>query len=265
MKPIEESLREFADHVAAFVDELPDGEYKGLGRLRLMLREIPALLAAQAPADTPPPSKSQIKHMVERFLMWKLPENFNPDCGISFKKSYNENTPYPAKHEPVGTNLFDATQAEAMVRYMVEGMPSGADAVAAERERCAKVMCQLCEENIPMADEKRHKGGGYCYAWAIRATPASEPAPEPPVTGVVNTYLLANLVKELRESNGYIEDGIADQIEEIMRTAGPATNPDVILYKRADQPACECEVVHNIECPVGVELRKKRSDENTIR
>jgi hypothetical protein len=27
------------------------------------------------------------------------------------------------KHEPSGTNLFDATQADAMVRYMIEGLP----------------------------------------------------------------------------------------------------------------------------------------------
>jgi hypothetical protein len=27
------------------------------------------------------------------------------------------------KHEPSGTNLFDATQADAMVRYMIDGMP----------------------------------------------------------------------------------------------------------------------------------------------
>ena len=65
----------------------------------------------------------QIKHMVDRFLGWRLPENFNPDGGISFKKTFNENTPHPMKHEPVGTNLFDASQAEEMVRYMVEGIP----------------------------------------------------------------------------------------------------------------------------------------------
>jgi hypothetical protein len=27
------------------------------------------------------------------------------------------------KHEPSGTNLFDATQADAMVRHMLEGLP----------------------------------------------------------------------------------------------------------------------------------------------
>ena len=65
----------------------------------------------------------QIKHMVERFLQWRLPENFNPDGGISFKKTFNEKTTHPMKHEPVGTNLFDYGQAEAMIRYITEGMP----------------------------------------------------------------------------------------------------------------------------------------------
>ena len=61
----------------------------------------------------------QIKQMVDRFLSWKLPDNFSPDAGISFKREFNENTPWPMKHEPTGTNLFDATQAEAMVRHML--------------------------------------------------------------------------------------------------------------------------------------------------
>lgn len=64
----------------------------------------------------------QIHHMVNRFLGWKLPENFNPDGGISFKREFNENTPHPMKHEPSGTNLLSATQAEAMVRHMIEGI-----------------------------------------------------------------------------------------------------------------------------------------------
>lgn len=65
----------------------------------------------------------QIKYMVNRFLSWKLPTNFNPDAGISFKATFNEHTAHPAKHEPSGTNLFDANQADAMIRYMVEGLP----------------------------------------------------------------------------------------------------------------------------------------------
>jgi hypothetical protein len=62
----------------------------------------------------------QIKHMADRFLGWKLPKNFNPDAGISYTPlSYSEKLP------PTGTNLFDATQADAMVRYIIEGMPAG--------------------------------------------------------------------------------------------------------------------------------------------
>jgi hypothetical protein len=67
---------------------------------------------------------AQIKHMVDRFLGWKLPENFNPDGGISFQATFNEMTVPPRRREPVGTNLLDAAQAEAMVRHMIEGMPT---------------------------------------------------------------------------------------------------------------------------------------------
>jgi hypothetical protein len=68
-------------------------------------------------------SDDQIKYMVNRFLMWRLPENFNPDGGISFQRMRNEHTAFPAKNEPVGTNLLDAQQAEMMVRYLIDGLP----------------------------------------------------------------------------------------------------------------------------------------------
>lgn len=68
-------------------------------------------------------TEAQIKYMVDRFLCWRLPENFSPDGGISFKRTYNEHTAYPMKYEPVGTNLLDASQADAMVRHMIDGMP----------------------------------------------------------------------------------------------------------------------------------------------
>lgn len=61
-----------------------------------------------------------VKHMVDRFLGWKLPEDFNPDAGISFKKPEQ-----PELHWwPSGTNLFDANQAKAMVEYMLESAPT---------------------------------------------------------------------------------------------------------------------------------------------
>ena len=63
----------------------------------------------------------QIKAMVNRFLQWRLPADFAPDGGISFKATFNEHTAHPMRHEPVGTNLFNAVQAEAMVRHMLGG------------------------------------------------------------------------------------------------------------------------------------------------
>ena len=69
----------------------------------------------------------QIKHMVDRFLAWKLPDDFNPDGGISFRRTFNEHMSFgPMKHEPYGTNVFNATQADEMVRHMIEGMPEAA-------------------------------------------------------------------------------------------------------------------------------------------
>lgn len=55
----------------------------------------------------------QIKYMVDRFLMWKFPTTMAPDGGISKKHGA----------EPVGTNLLSATEATAMVRHMIEGLP----------------------------------------------------------------------------------------------------------------------------------------------
>lgn len=68
-------------------------------------------------------TEDQIKHMRDRFLHWKLPEHFNPDNGISFDPA----VPHPSC-PPVGTNLFSADQADAMVRFIIEGLPQSSSA-----------------------------------------------------------------------------------------------------------------------------------------
>ncbi len=69
-------------------------------------------------------NEEQIKYMRDRFLGWQLPVDFRPDGGIQFDayaaQAYNSKNP---KWEPSGTNLFDAQQAEMMIRYMLEGLP----------------------------------------------------------------------------------------------------------------------------------------------
>jgi hypothetical protein len=56
-------------------------------------------------------TKPLIDQAVDRFLGWKLPQDFAPDGGISF-------TPVP-NHIwfPTGTNLLTAIQAKAMLEY----------------------------------------------------------------------------------------------------------------------------------------------------
>ena len=93
----------------------------------------------------------QIKHMVNRFLGWKLPKDFQPDAGIKYTP-----LPYADKLPPSGTNLFDATQADAMVRYMVEGMP-GAHPQKANKPEAA----WLIEAAMRDADSSRLPGLGY--------------------------------------------------------------------------------------------------------
>ena len=75
---------------------------------------LAAIREAAAPVD----------HMVQRFLSWRLPEDFNPDNGISFKPTFNDHMDPPMRCNPTGTNLFDARQAEAMVRHMLAGEAS---------------------------------------------------------------------------------------------------------------------------------------------
>ena len=82
-------------------------------------------------------SDAQIEHMVDRFLGWPLPKNFNPDAGISFRLLVSGNAEYPYPW-PTGTNLFDSLQAEDMVRYMLEGIETPA-LLAAEEKRLGQL------------------------------------------------------------------------------------------------------------------------------
>jgi hypothetical protein len=69
-------------------------------------------------------TNEQIEYMVQRFLQWKIPNTFSPDGGISFQQYSNKATPYEHVYKPVGTNLFDYTEAKAMVEHMLHGLPN---------------------------------------------------------------------------------------------------------------------------------------------
>lgn len=68
------------------------------------------------------PAKSLIDRMVDRFLGWKLPANFGPDAGTSFKPYHQNQTP-DSHLWPVGTNLFTADQAKAMFEHALGDKP----------------------------------------------------------------------------------------------------------------------------------------------
>ena len=57
----------------------------------------------------------QIQQAVSRFLGWKLPDDFMPDGGVSYEKTTNS-----PNWKTTGTNLLTATQAEEMIRYILE-------------------------------------------------------------------------------------------------------------------------------------------------
>lgn len=54
--------------------------------------------------------------MVSRFLGWRLPDDFYPDCGVSFKPPMHEGKPLSW---PTGTNLLHAGQARQMLEHVL--------------------------------------------------------------------------------------------------------------------------------------------------
>lgn len=74
-----------------------------------------------------PARTSVIDALVDRFLSWKLPKGFSPDCGISFDGRKDDDWNRD-KTWPVGTNLFSADQAREMINYLLSTAPQPPDA-----------------------------------------------------------------------------------------------------------------------------------------
>lgn len=58
-----------------------------------------------------------IDKMVDRFLAWRLPDDFAPDGSVSFNKEPDA-AGWP-RQWPVGTNLLTAIQAKQMIEHML--------------------------------------------------------------------------------------------------------------------------------------------------
>lgn len=90
-------------------------------------------------------SKPNIDEMVNRFLAWKLPSDFSPDCGIEFKK----HSMHPVyKFEPTGTNLFTADQAKEMIKHILAGAHVELNAPTVQREGWVSVPIEPSDEHL---------------------------------------------------------------------------------------------------------------------
>ena len=70
-------------------------------------------------------------------------------------------------------DVSERTYTQAEVDKLVAEARRGTLKVAAE------TICSFCSEQIPHENDKTHKGGGHCYAWAIFAalrSPAKDAA-----------------------------------------------------------------------------------------
>lgn len=71
------------------------------------------------PVYTHPAPAVDLTHMVNRFLGWKLPMDFAPDCGISIDTEIAGRNGWPS-----GTNLLNAEQAKQMFEYVTQVTPA---------------------------------------------------------------------------------------------------------------------------------------------
>lgn len=99
--------------------------------------------------------KKLINESVNRFLGWKLPANFAPDAGIMFKPNANTESPvqFQYKHEPTGTNLFRAGQAEAMLIHVAKPLTDKIETLESDLQLQTKVFIAACEDLALIAEK----------------------------------------------------------------------------------------------------------------
>lgn len=63
-------------------------------------------------------TKEELRAAVDKFLCYRMPDDFYPDCGITFNRE--SLAPWKGVVWPVGTNLLTAAQAEDMLRAILD-------------------------------------------------------------------------------------------------------------------------------------------------
>jgi hypothetical protein len=176
---------------------------------------------------------NQIKFMAGRFLGWKLPEDFNPDGGIEFHPLANGGTPLQRMREPSGTNLFNAAQAEAMVRHIIDGLPTGSSAKSSNNVTTRQTGYQQAVEAVA----KEVKTDMNAAREGARTRGAKH------VTKAEAAKSIASMVAEWVEGgirggtdwrNG-LEAVISKRLERL--TAAPASSAEPVNVKFGDMPS----------------------------
>ncbi len=91
---------------------------KGLTAPRVTPADIEANIASVHYFTAADGARQVTDEMVGRFLGWKLPLNFRPDCGVTIDTEIAGRNGWPS-----GTNLLTAEQAKEMLQYVLQPQP----------------------------------------------------------------------------------------------------------------------------------------------
>lgn len=61
-------------------------------------------------------NKARLPKMVTRFLGWRIPEGFSPDCFVTFYRDRAQKS----VSWPIGTNIFNADETKQMISHVLE-------------------------------------------------------------------------------------------------------------------------------------------------
>ncbi len=94
-------------------------------------------------ALTAPTFRQNMDARVTRFLGWPLPADFAPDGGIAFTKPTNPHG------WPIGTHLLNATQARAMLEYVLADSSQPANGLNALNEEIDRYLTANLQDTEP--------------------------------------------------------------------------------------------------------------------
>lgn len=92
-------------------------EEKGLNAPRVRPEDLEAEIVGEYSFTAAHAVDGVDQAMVQRFLGWRLPDDFAPDAGVSFRPPSNPHS------WPIGTNLLTADQAQRMLEHVAQAVP----------------------------------------------------------------------------------------------------------------------------------------------